>query len=93
MISQAQRKIILEKLSPFDPKRVAVFGSYARSENKKGSDLDLLVEFGNNITLFDIIGIEQELSEVLGIKVDLVTEAALSPYMRPYIEKDLKKLI
>lgn len=93
MISQQQQDIILKKLSPFHPKRVSVFGSYARGENKEGSDLDILVEFGDQINLLEIIGLEQDLYEILGIKVDLVTEGGLSPYVRPYVEKDLKKIL
>jgi len=93
MITASQQKIILNKLSPFGPKKVAVFGSYARGENKEGSDLDLLVEFSDGITLLDIIGVEQDLSGILGVKVDLVTEGALSPYIRPYVEKDLKNIM
>lgn len=93
MISALQQNIILEKLSPYKPKKISVFGSYARGENREGSDLDLLVEFPNTINLLDLVGLEQELSEILGIKVDLVTEGSLSPYVRPYVEKDLKKLL
>ena len=79
MISQRQQEIILETLSPFHPHKISVFGSYARSENKENSDLELLVEFE----------IEQELSQIPGIKVDLVTEETISPYIRPYVENDL----
>jgi uncharacterized protein len=93
MITKSQQDIILEKLSPYKPKQISVFGSYARGENKEGSDLDLLVEFTNTINLLDLIGLEQDLSEILGIKVDLITEGSLSPYVRPYVEKDLKRLL
>lgn len=71
-------------------KRVAVFGSYARGEAGPSSDLDLLVDFENSVSLLSLIRIEQELSEQLGIKVDLVTEGALSPYIRKFIQKDLR---
>lgn len=71
-------------------KSVAVFGSYARGEAGPSSDLDLLVDFENSVSLLSLIQIEQELSEQLGIKVDLVTEGALSPYIRKVIQKDLR---
>lgn len=93
MITNAQKKIIIEKLSPYKPNKLGVFGSYARGENTKESDLDLLVEFGVRINLFDLIGLEQDLSETLGVKVDLVTERALSPRVRPYVDKDYKSIL
>ncbi len=93
MISEAQKEIIIKSISPYKPKKLGVFGSYARGENNSASDLDILVEFGLQISLLDLIGIEQDLSESLGIKVDLVTERALSKYVRPYVEKDYKRIL
>ncbi len=93
MIDVSQKKIIVSKLSPYLPKKLGVFGSYARGESHPGSDLDLLVEFEKKINLLDLIGLEQELSEALGIKVDLVSEKAISPYIKSSIEKDFKSLI
>jgi len=79
--------------SKYDPSMVGVFGSYARNENTETSDLDLLVDFNGKINLLELIGIEQELSEILGIKVDLVTTKSLSDQLRPYVEMDLIRLI
>jgi predicted nucleotidyltransferase len=93
MISAAQKDIIIKNLSPYKPKKLGVFGSYARGENDANSDLDILVEFGVQISLFDLVGLEQDLSESLGIKVDLVTERALSKYVRPYVEKDYLQIL
>jgi predicted nucleotidyltransferase len=93
MINPEQKQKILKILSPYKPKKLGVFGSYARGENTEKSDLDLLVEFGVSITLFDLIGLEHDLSDSLGVKVDLITERALSPYIRPYIEKDYQPII
>jgi predicted nucleotidyltransferase len=72
---------------------LGVFGSYARGENNANSDLDLLVEFGVRISLLDLAGLEQDLSECLGVKVDLVTERALSKHVRPYVEKDYLSIL
>ncbi len=73
---------------------LAIFGSYARGDFSKKSDLDLLVRFSKEaddaISLLDIVGIEQELSEKLNVKVDLLTEEAISPYIKKYIISDLK---
>ncbi|MEL6849062.1 MAG: nucleotidyltransferase family protein, partial [Bacteroidota bacterium] len=77
MITQDQKHIIVEVLAPFSPEEIAVFGSYARNEQRPDSDLDILVSFQARINLFDLVGIEQELSDKLGVKVDLVTRNAL----------------
>ena len=61
-----------------------VFGSYVRGEQKRGSDLDVLVEFDRpGMTLFKLVDIEFRLSGHLGVKVDLVQRRALRPSMSP----------
>jgi predicted nucleotidyltransferase len=62
--------------------RIAVFGSYARGEQDEASDLDLLVEFSGPVDLLEFIGLELHLTDLLGVKVDLVTPDALRPLMR-----------
>jgi uncharacterized protein len=91
MISQQQKEIVLNHLKTLKPIKAAIFGSYARGENKSDSDLDILVylDYSNRISLLDLVGVEQDLSEALGIKVDLVTEKSMSPYILPYVRKDL----
>jgi len=54
-------------------RRIAVFGSFARGSVEKESDIDLLVSFEDKYDLFDIIGLKQDLEELLGRKVDLLT--------------------
>lgn len=93
MISEEQKSIILKKLKPYKPKKVAVFGSYARGENTAKSDIDILVDLGVRVNLLEFIGIEQDLSEMLGIKVDLVTEKYLNPMVKPYVEQDIQPLM
>lgn len=93
MLNDSQYKIILKILAPYSPSRVGIFGSYARNEEKKNSDLDILVNFSKDVSLFDIIGMEIELSEKLGIKVDLVTERAVHPKLREFINQDLKVIM
>jgi len=90
MISKRQQDIIIKEIMPFHPNSIGIFGSYASNENTLNSDLDILVSFGNEITLFDLIGIEQELSSKLGIKVDLVTERSLNKKIESYVYKNLK---
>lgn len=71
---------------------LAVFGSVARGEATSESDLDLLVRFSSRTGLLSMVRLERELSDVLGRKVDLQTEASLSPYIRQNIQHDLKVL-
>jgi len=67
---------------------ISVFGSTVREEATTESDIDLLVTFSRPISLLQMVGLERELSEVLGQKVDLLTEASLSPYLRDRILKE-----
>jgi uncharacterized protein len=89
MISKRQQDIIIRELLQYKPILIGIFGSYARNENNSESDLDILVSFDSDITLFDIIGLEQELTKKLGVKVDLVTEKSLSKKIEPYINQNL----
>ena len=93
MISLTQQKLILDIVSDFNPKMIGVFGSYARGENDQNSDLDILIDFDQTPDLLEIIGLEQELSEKLGIKVDLITVRSLNPHLKEYVEKDLVPLV
>jgi predicted nucleotidyltransferase len=93
MISDKHKKLILRKLEPFNPTMVGVFGSYARNTNHSASDLDILVDFDKTVNLLDLIGLELDLSELLGIKVDLVTKKSLHPTLESSITKDLQRIL
>ncbi len=69
---------------------LALFGSYARGEQKENSDIDFLVEFNKPIGLIHLIRTEHELGDVLNRKIDLITKKGLSKYIRPFVEPDLK---
>lgn len=73
---------------------LGIFGSRARGTQRENSDVDLLVRFADpNIGLLEHLRIEDNLAEVFGgRKVDLVSERALHPYLRPYVSRDLKVL-
>ena len=65
---------------------LAVFGSVARGEADDGSDVDLLVRFrGEPPSLFEFVRLERQLSQLLGLSVDLVMETALKPRLRERI--------
>ncbi|MHA1409856.1 MAG: nucleotidyltransferase family protein [Candidatus Odinarchaeia archaeon] len=70
--------------------KVAVFGSYVRGEEKPDSDIDIIVEFTERKSLLDLVRIERELTEHLGIKVDLLTEKSISPHIIKYIKSEME---
>ena len=65
--------------SRFKVKSIGLFGSFARDEQRKGSDIDLLVEFEKTVSMFEFIRLEDYLAGVLGHPVDLVMKSALKP--------------
>jgi predicted nucleotidyltransferase len=69
-------------------KVVGLFGSYARREHRKRSDLDLLVDIVRPISLLELIGAELYLSEVLGVKVDLIPKRDVREELRETIFRE-----
>ena len=69
---------------------IGVFGSMARGEAGEESDIDLIVDFSKRKSLLSLVALERELSSALGRKVDLLTEAALSPYLHDRIMDELQ---
>jgi hypothetical protein len=76
-------------LKKYKVKRIGLFGSYVRGEQKKRSDIDFLVEFEepNFDNFMDLIFY---LEDLLRKKVELITNGSLSPYIEPYVEKEVK---
>jgi predicted nucleotidyltransferase len=72
----------------FAVKSLAVFGSVARDEARADSDVDLLVEFDQSVSLFEFVGLQQHLEGILGRKVDLTTPSSLRPQMRDQILRE-----
>lgn len=70
--------------------QLGLFGSTVRGEAGENSDLDLLVEFSKPTSQLGLIGLEQRLEYALGRKIDLLTKAALSPYLRDHILQELR---
>ena len=90
------REEIFEKIAQVlknrGARKIAVFGSYAREEEKPESDIDIVVEFLGRKSLLELVRIERELSEILGIKVDLLTEKSISPYLIDTIRKEMETI-
>jgi predicted nucleotidyltransferase len=75
-----------------DVAMVGLFGSLSRGEGDENSDVDLMVRFSKRKSLLSLVKIEREISTALGRKVDLLTEAAISPYLKDRIMKELMVL-
>ena len=87
---------IKEKILPIlkknDVVRASIFGSFARGEEKKGSDIDIIVELRETRGLLFLAGLKFELEDVLERKVDLLTYKAINPRLEKYVYKDEIKI-
>ena len=90
-LALAEKEKIVEICERNDIEFCALFGSFARGEADSESDIDLLVRFSKPKG-FDWVDAALEIEDVLGRKVDLVTENSLSPHIREFILKDLQVL-
>jgi uncharacterized protein len=75
----------------YNIKEIGVFGSYVRGEDKEKSDLDILIEFEEDadVDLLEFVNMENYLSEIIGIKVDLVEKSGLKPRIGKHILKEV----
>jgi predicted nucleotidyltransferase len=78
-LSKIIRQHLPKLIREYNISYLGIFGSYIRGEQKEDSDLDILVEFSKEPDLLEFIGLKQELSETLGVEVDLVMKSALKP--------------
>lgn len=74
----------------YDVSFIGIFGSMAKGKATESSDIDLIVKFSQKKGLLTLVRLERELSIALGKKIDLLTESAISPYLREQILNDLK---
>jgi hypothetical protein len=82
------QKQILPILKKHGVVHASFFGSFARNEQKKNSDVDIMVEIKKNISLFDFIGLQLELEDKIGRKVDLVEKKLLKPLIKESIDAE-----
>ena len=87
------KKKILPILECYEVKRVGLFGSCARGEEKKDSDIDILVEIEKDISLIDFIGLKLKIEKVLGRKVDLVEYDTIKPMLRESILNEQVRIL
>lgn len=74
-------------------KRAAIFGSFARGEQKKKSDVDLLVQFKKRISLLDLVGLKMDLEEKLNREVDVVEFGAVDKRFKKSIFEDKVEIL
>lgn len=84
-VKRVLRKQKQELRRDYGVEEIGVFGSFVRGEQKRGSDVDIFVEFSKTPDLFKLIGLEEKLGHTLDMKVDLVRKAGI----RPELKKDI----
>ena len=88
LIPSPIRGTVIHILLPHGVSQILVFGSYATGNHTPESDLDLIVSFHSRKDLYDLGGMREDLIEALGIQVDLLSEGAISPYLKDKIKDE-----
>ncbi len=86
-VLQAHKEELRKK---YGVKRIGVFGSYSRGEQRGGSDVGVLIEFERPVGFMDFIRLQEYLESLLGVKVDLVTKGALKRRIRKQVLREVK---
>ncbi len=81
---------IIPVLEQFDIARASLFGSFARGDQSENSDVDIIIEFRSpeNRSLLDLVAVEQEISELLQRKADVLTVESIHPLLRSAISAE-----
>ncbi|MGH2911340.1 MAG: nucleotidyltransferase family protein [Solirubrobacteraceae bacterium] len=85
---RARRNEILGCAAEHGAGDVRVFGSIARGDAREGSDIDLLVKMEPGRSLLDLVGLWQDLEDLLGAHIDVLSEGGVSPHLRERIYAD-----
>src|SRR5574337_189983 len=83
-----KREEILDLATKHGARNVGIFGSVARGKAGVGSDVDFLVDMEEGRSLLDLVGFWQDLEELLGCRVDVITDGGVSPYLRDMIYRE-----
>ena len=89
---QGKRHEILRIAAAYGARNVRLFGSAARGEDHAGSDLDLLVDMESGRSLLDLVGLGQDLEDLLNRKVDVLTDTSVHPALRAKILAEARPL-
>jgi uncharacterized protein len=90
-LKELQKKIV-PVLEKYGVKRASVFGSFARGEEKKGSDIDILVKMPEDASLFDMVGLKKSLEKKTAREIDIMTYRSVNKFVKKYIVKDAIKI-
>ena len=88
----SKRDQILALAAARGARRLRIFGSVARGDDHEGSDIDLLIDMPVGTSLLQIVGLQHDIEDVLGMRVDLCTERELHPSLRPRILAEARTL-
>ena len=91
-ILQGKRTEILALAAKHGASNVRLFGSVARGEDREESDVDFLVDMQETRSLFDLIGLQQDLEKAIGRKVDVLTSSGINRYLKDRILGDAAPL-
>jgi predicted nucleotidyltransferase len=92
MTIEGKRDEILRIAARHGARNVRVFGSVARGQDRPDSDIDLLVDMDDDRSLLDLVGLSQDLEDLLRRKVDVLTDASIHPALRPRIAAEVRAL-
>ena len=90
---EAMKQKIANLLKKKDIARAGIFGSYARGEQNKNSDIDIVIEFKGKKSLLDLIALELALKKALKRKVDISTYKSISPHLKKQILAEEIKIL
>jgi uncharacterized protein len=92
VVLASKRDQILALAAARGARRLRIFGSVARGEDHEGSDIDLVVDMPAGASLLQIVGLQHDIEDALGMRVDLCTERELHPSLRPRILAEARAL-
>lgn len=87
------KRVILPILRENDIVKAGIFGSFVRGENKKNSDVDILIKFKGHKSLLDLIGLKLKLEEKLRRKVDIVEYEVIHPRIKQRVLREQVRIV